>query len=651
MIKNLFGGSSEDIVSQYQRAGSEIGVFTLALTGIEDPLDPDPLWDRRYGGRGKVTERVTGNRDFRLQAALDGCRNSYFARDEKGRYREINPVFTDIVMSVPEAAWKADAMRGGKRMEMVAGSLAHLHKDKFRGSLADDRSPIYTVMPDPGLNNDVVVFQFGFGVYVPGGDEILRATISLRRHEEDEPQELPEWSFWRAGGQIKRPVGVYEGQGSVLLAADGSGPIHAPLWFRELGGHILINLNAADAERIYAGDGRIRVLRSNVPDSPTEPADWVLTAGDGDDDTVIIRIAPLASPVKLRETRSEQAVPETARTIKLARRGERAPAKQKKSNRKKARAEKRAARSRAKAAEAAARRASVSESAPAKSPGKRRARRPGGSLRERLGIDRLLAGLRSDTPTEATPLSSMYSLRLAGLGLMRFDGRRAVPGVRRWVIWFDGEGRPLRAGGDEETANALALSASTDHEHLVCRMPGETDFAPLAELPTVLTTAGGQQLELQPSPLPDRYHALLRLGEETSFPLSPKALVLGRSNDNPNSPQPDLPLELLTHPAGLEWYEGAAYAGSRLNALHLSRKHVSLQLEEHGLEVTMAEGTAPVFVLDRDGTPLHTLEPRGPTAATLEPGQMILVGWYLLRFHREMSRVMSSAEHTISHRR
>ena len=30
---------------------------------------------------------------------------------------------------------------------------------------------------------------------------------------------------------------------------------------------------------------------------------------------------------------------------------------------------------------------------------------------------------------------------------------------------------------------------------------------------------------------------------------------------------------------------------------------------------------------------------------------MILVGWYLLRFHREMARIMSSAEHTISHRR
>ena len=51
--------------------------------------------------------------------------------------------------------------------------------------------------------------------------------------------------------------------------------------------------------------------------------------------------------------------------------------------------------------------------------------------------------------------------------------------------------------------------------------------------------------------------------QKRSYPLSPNALVLGRSSDNPGSSQPDLPLEALTHPESLEWYDGAGGGNHR----------------------------------------------------------------------------------------
>jgi hypothetical protein len=364
----------------------------------------------------------------------------------------------------------------------------------------------------------------------------------------------------------------------------------------------------------------------------------VLAAAGDDADTLIVRITPLGSPVVLRETRSEQAVPEVSRTVKLPSRPKK-PQKQKKRRKERSKRE----------APAAAKRPSAVKPASAK-PAAAPARGAARSLRQRLGIDRLLAGFKRSPRPEATPLSSLYSLRLAGFGLMRFDGKRAVPGVRRWVIWFDDRGLPLHGGDGEDPAHALALGGSAEQSQLTCRMAGEAEFRPVEELPAELPIADGRSLELHPSPIPERYHALVQLSEERSYPLSPKALVLGRSSDNPGSRQPDLPLEALTHPESLEWYDGAAFAGSKLNAINLSRRHVSMKLGAKGLEVSMAEGTAPVYVLDRDRSLLRTLEPQRRTEVTLEAGQMILVGWYLLRFHRETARALSSAEHTISHR-
>lgn len=617
MIRGLFG-RSEELLSEYRRAGSELGVFTLTLVGVEDPFDPDPFWDRRYGGSANIVERVSGDKEFRLQSALDGCRNSKFVRDEAGRFREKNPVFTDVVMWIPGGVCKAEARRGGHRLEALARNLGHLHQTKFAKSLPGDRVPIYTIMPDDDLEDGTAVFQFGFGVFVPGGDDVQRARLSLRLPESDTPLDFPDWSFWREGAQIKRPVAVYQGQDSVLIAPNADGPIRAPVWFKERQGHILLNLNAADSERVYADDDGIQLVETKELEGGA--VEWFLESRPekggrtrkADKDLLVVRLTPMAKPVKLRDTKAEQAVPTRARTRMVdwpkAKSEAKKSAKEKKS----------------------------------KTPSKGR---------KMFAIERLLASTQDEDAAEtaSTPISSRYALRLAGLGLLRIDGERRLDGLRDWVIWFDDNGWPLQedASAAVDTNRCLALSANATDGVLNYRLAGETDLKPVQQIPCVLPTASGEHLELIASPLPDRYHGILFLKQEISFPLSPKPLVLGRSNLNPSGLQPDLPLELLTHPNSLHWWDEGGYPGAKLNAINLSRRHVTVQLKEGRLDMYMAEGTAGVYVLDAQAKYARKLEPGSKQHQELEPGQMMLVGSYLLRFHREKTRTIASNETTV----
>ncbi len=198
----LFKHKSKETIEEYREAGENLGVFTLTLVNVEDPFDPDPLWDRRYGGNPKIAEQRTGDGDFRLQAALDGCRDIKHVRDAEGRFRETTPVFTDVVVWIPEAKWRADAKRRGQRLEALASNLSQLHTSKFRRSLPADREPMYTVMPDAAIDANSVVFQFGFGVYVPGPDDEMLGTIALKRAKDAEAVKFEEWSFWKGGAQV-----------------------------------------------------------------------------------------------------------------------------------------------------------------------------------------------------------------------------------------------------------------------------------------------------------------------------------------------------------------------------------------------------------------------------------------------------------------
>ncbi|MGE5146503.1 MAG: hypothetical protein ACM3N5_07110, partial [Candidatus Eiseniibacteriota bacterium] len=538
MFKDIFGRS--DTAEKYQQAGDDTGVFTLALAGVEDPFDADPLWDRKYGGQPAIAERVSGDHDFRLQEALDVCRDLKFARDDAGRFREQSPVFTDVVVWLPAKRWHADALHGGHRIEALATNLIALHTRKFARSLPDDRAPIYTVMPDETLDDGAVTFQFGFGVFVPGERDLLQGTVSLCRAADNAPAPLPDWSFWRGGAQIKRPVGVYRGQGSLLITPDASGPVRAPLWFPTAKGYISINLNAADSERVYADSDHIVVAKTTPPTTDGDPLRCLLRPKGAKDDKDALALELTPVPIARVITWDDEAnIKTTGRRLR--------------------------------AVESTTERLPARAAEPARDAGAERRGRP---------LSRLLAGTRShglEDSGETTPISSRYTLRLSGCALLRIDGDRRVEGLERWTIWFDADGYPLRHD-DRATDldHCLALSATSESDRLLYRLPGETGFKPVVVMPCVLTTETRRFVDLLPSPLPEIYLGVVMLKPELSLPVSPRALILGRSNIVPSSPQPDLPLELLSHPDSLVWREGSGYAGAKLNSLNLSRRHVAL---------------------------------------------------------------------------
>lgn len=568
MAGSWFGRSSE-VLAEVQETGSRLGVFTLTLSGVDDPFDPDPAWDRRYGGRAQISERLTGDSDFRLQAALDGCRNSVFARDAAGRFREENPVFTDVVMWIPAASWRADSMRGGPRIEALQHTLGTLHAEKFSRSIPEDREPRYTIMGDPDLAADCIAFQFGFGVFVPGPEDLLEGAIGLVRPGETQMHSMPPWLFWHDGAQTRRPVGVYRGQRSLLISGSNEGPIRPELWFRERSGHILVNLNDADAERIYSDSSDIRVVETRTPADQPGVIEWRLDSeGSGPRESLWVRIEPTSPD-------SKQAAPPQA---------------------------------------------------PAQ------------------GVPPVArAAARAPEQEAATPLSSRHSLHLAGIALFRIDPKR-MPGLEEWTIWLDDRGWPVgendMEGIDEPTC--LALRSHRGASEIQYRPAGTTEFEPVPPLPCSLATAAGGKLDLLPPPISGRYQAILMLADSLVLPLSPAPLILGRASASNSVAEPDLPIELLSHPRSARWDPSVPHSSARLDAVELSRRHVRVSLRGNRLEVGMEKGNTPAYALDEDGVQLMELPPHSPEVVMLDPGQYLLVGGFVFRFQQEKAHPVAS---------
>jgi hypothetical protein len=636
----LFKHKSRETIEEYREAGESLGVFTLTLVNVEDPFDPDPLWDRRYGGNPRIAEQRTGDGDFRLQSALDGCRDIKHVRDAEGRFRETTPVFTDIVVWLPEAKWRADAKRRGQRLEALASNLAQLHQSKFRRSLPQDRDPVYTVMPDPNLEANSVVFQFGFGVFVPSPDDELLGNICLKRSKDGEPVKFEDWSFWRAGAQVKRPIGVYAGQGSILITPDASGPVRAPLWFGQAtGGNVSLNLSAADAERVYTDIEHVRVAEQVIPKRDSEAFQWVLkdTRGEGEDNTLVVEVKFVSEPATRRALNLPPPAPPKPPPPPPKPVPPPAPAKPPPRAKEKEREKERAR-----------------ERAPRPEPAQQqRATGLGrffGAAKVQDEAPATVAPTRDDSSAPAqAPISQRFSLKLTGCALLRIDGERRLPGLEQWTIWFDRIGRPVRRSDKDsvDTRRCLALSARADSPHLFYRLPKQSDFSPVRHMPSSLETDSGKYLELVPTPVPEAYHGLLLLRQEQTLPLSAAIFLLGRSDSAAEGAQPDLPMELLDHPEALRWAEGHGHKGAKLNALNLSRRHVALRLVGNKLEVAMADGQMPCYVLNAEGALIKTLMPRERGSVLMSPDEFFIVGGYALRFHQEKLQAMSSRDATV----
>ncbi len=160
--------------------GQDDRLFTLKLNHVHNPLDPTSLWVAQYAGGRDIVESVSGSSANRLQAALDRHRCSAVRKDVRGHLTRKAMVFCDVVMWMNGGVWRQDAQKGGPGLETLADNLARLHEEHFSEILAYPRKPSYTVMPDDTLSADMVVFQFGLGVFVPHPEDRLKADIQLQ---------------------------------------------------------------------------------------------------------------------------------------------------------------------------------------------------------------------------------------------------------------------------------------------------------------------------------------------------------------------------------------------------------------------------------------------------------------------------------------
>jgi len=166
-------------------------------------------------------------------------------------------------------------------------------------------------------------------------------------------------------------------------------------------------------------------------------------------------------------------------------------------------------------------------------------------------------------------------------------------------------------------------------------------------MPSSLDTGSGKYLELLPTPVPEAYHGLLLLRQEQTLPLSTSVFLLGRSDSAAEGAQPDLPMELLDHPDSLRWAGGQGPKGAKLNALNLSRRHVALRLVGNKLDIAMADGKMPIYVLNAEGKLVKTIAPGDRGSVLMGPDELFVVGSYLLRFHQEKLQAMSSRDATV----
>lgn len=254
--------------------GSDERLFTLKLTKVENPLDPSPLWDSRYGGGKQITETVRNSTVLRLRDALDMHRATILGRDSRGWQTEERKVFTDVVIWIPRPVWNRDIQQPWQKSEMLCDNLSRLHYEDFGDHLLNNRKPSYAVMPldmdtDMDMEEDQVMMQFGWGVFIPGEEDRPVGKISVKLREKSQWQSLPDWIFRKNGKGITRASALYEHQQFLLIGADPESAALQVLeseggrkiWFSHGQGSIWFNLGDEKGKygfgcEGYVGQGR-----------------------------------------------------------------------------------------------------------------------------------------------------------------------------------------------------------------------------------------------------------------------------------------------------------------------------------------------------------------------------------------------------------
>lgn len=211
-------------------------------------------------------------------------------------------------------------------------------------------------------------------------------------------------------------------------------------------------------------------------------------------------------------------------------------------------------------------------------------------------------------------------VRVAGVALQRLS-TYAAAGISDWRICFNRAGGMVPGGHPEAVAWLRIDSAD--------RVFGEVVglSTPLA-LPGTWQPFSDLELELHAAPPPMTVHYLGWM-----FLPTPLALPVprGRAVSFGRGSEADIAPRLLADPRSLRWDGNAAKTvGINAEYLGLSRRHLQLQARHDDWWVQLESQNMPAYRLTSSGQLLDVLSPGADTTAAAKPGDLLVVGGYVL---------------------
>jgi len=258
-VRQALGGSGDSSVS-YRRnewlpPNDDHLLWNLTLSGVEDPLDADALWDNSGGSGRHIRELSSGEPNRRLCRALQDHRRWVRLSDPNhGRWVLGDRCFTDVILSIPQTTWDQDIRAtGGERIEVAAQNLIFRHREAFKASLPTGRPPRYLLRPDPQLPDDRVVSLFGPAVFLPDPED--RPAFNLLPSLNQAPLVLESLRWLPTGETHAQPPGFYADQECLLLTPEGRGPIPVPGWHTPDDAYLLLRRTGVNEWAAYGSSG------------------------------------------------------------------------------------------------------------------------------------------------------------------------------------------------------------------------------------------------------------------------------------------------------------------------------------------------------------------------------------------------------------
>ncbi|MEY4768511.1 MAG: hypothetical protein RL637_1150 [Pseudomonadota bacterium] len=569
--------------------------YSLILKQIVNQhTNAEALWQKKFTAYPQICEKNSGNTQYRLCQALAKNPAMIHRYDDKlKRSRPEEFIYSDVLIWLPQAIIDRETRQNTGALSSLTTNLPVLHQDYFSATqwLAQ-RKPHYALLGSNLLAADEVGFQFGHGIYVAGREEIAQAELEAV-YVDDQGQAHPFSPAISYLVDSQRPSAkIYPQQQTILLVKPREHLCYFEEkipWFSDICQHLQLQRQQQEWQLFansHSGDA-IQIQRRQQADSWIfDCRDTTVVGHNADSAYLRLIIKPLAAhSINSSSLSTTPPVAEAQRPV-------------------------------------------INQATPTNL--------TSASQSQPIWGRTLIPGLNqaqmSQTQSYRTVIPNQQTsplLILEGLALSRIDHPQTrVSGLKQWTIWFDAEGN-IVDGHNSIDRHSLAAICANDRQACAYFKNALQNFSPLTQ--ETIGYLGGKILTILPSPIPDRFHAIIQLPNPIQFILQAnQTYTVGRQT--PES-IPEIDLTLLNDPQGMEWENHSPYRGSCLSMLSLSRNHLCFVLKDQELLLTVPTNKQPVYLLNAHLNLKEILNHSQHTSeCRLKNGEYLLLGSFLLKF-------------------